>query len=241
MRLIFIRHPQTQANVARVIYGRTESDYSEEGARSIPGIVAELRDIPVDRIYASPLKRTAFLAGKIAEAYRPEEEIRFDDRLMEMNFGVFENLSTEEAKALPGGHYDRLMADYSNYVIPEGESFQQVKERVREFLEELKAEEIREQKENGRKAEGACGENGEGESEPFEEIAAQYAQRKTYVIVAHSMVIRGALSHLLDISLDAVWHLRIEPGSRVDVLYDYDYAMLQGLTLPEGGTGEILL
>lgn len=197
MRLVFVRHPQTQANVARVIYGRTESEYSPQGKQSIPGIVARLEGIRPDRIYASPLKRTAYLAQRIAEHHRVED-IRFEDRLLEMNFGIFENKSVEEAKAIRGEHYEKLMADYNHYVIPGGESFLEVKARAKEFLEELSEEEA-----------GTC------------------------IIVAHSMVIRGALSHLLEIPLDAIWHLRIEPGSVVDVAYDYNYGMLQGLYLPE--------
>lgn len=231
MRLLFIRHPQTRANVQRVIYGRTESDYSPEGEKSIPGIVEQLRGGKPDRIYASPLRRTAYLAQRIGADHGMEEQIRYEERLLEMDFGIFENRSAEEAKAIPGGHYEKLMADYNNYVIPEGESFQQVKDRVKAFLEELKAEENAELESLRR----------ETDSEPFEEITAQISDRRTYVIVAHSMVIRGALSYLLDISLDAIWHLRIEPGSVVDVLYDYDFAMLQGLILPENGRSEILL
>lgn len=200
MRLIFIRHPQTQANAARVIYGRTESDYSPQGKQSIPGIVARLEGIRPDRIYASPLKRTAYLAQRIAERHGVEK-ILFEDRLLEMNFGIFENKTLEEVRAIPGEHYEKLMADYNHYTVPGGESFCQVQARVKEFLDELWSE----------KAEEAG----------------------TYIIVAHSMVIRGALSHLLEIPLDAIWHLRIEPGAVVDVAYDCNYGMLQGLYLPE--------
>lgn len=197
MRLVFVRHPQTQANVDRVIYGRTESDYSPQGMESIPGIVARLAEIRPDRIYASPLKRTAYLAARIAD-HHGVEAVRFEDRLLEMNFGIFENKSVEEAKAIEGNHYEKLMADYNHYVIPGGESFLEVKARAMEFLDELREEEA-----------------------------------ETCIIVAHSMVIRGALSHLLEIPLDAIWHLRIEPGAVVDVAYDYNYGMLQGLYLPE--------
>ena len=66
MRLIMIRHPKTEANERKLVYGWTDALYSEAGKATIPWIVEKLHDVKVDRIYTSPLTRTRLLAEAIA-------------------------------------------------------------------------------------------------------------------------------------------------------------------------------
>ena len=133
MKLIFVRHPETQANVDRIIYGRTQSEYSERGKKSIPWVVDYLKNTKIDYIYASPLNRTKLLAEAIVTQH-DNTEIVFEDRLMEMSFGVFENMSNLEAQSKYPSEYESFMASYSQYKIPEGEAFFEVKDRAVEFI-----------------------------------------------------------------------------------------------------------
>ncbi len=135
MRLIFIRHPETHANVRKLIYGRTESDYSEKGKNSIRWVVEHLRERTISGIYASPLKRTAMLADSIGTEYGVP--VRFRDELMEMDFGVFENLTPEEAAEKYDQYYKAFMDNYTDYMIPDGESFRGVYDRVAGFMQEI--------------------------------------------------------------------------------------------------------
>lgn len=226
MRLIFVRHPQTEANVKGLIYGRYDAKYSPAGEASIPAIVESLRGVRFDAMIASPLSRTRILAEKIAEDHSLEMgEIHFDDRILEMNFGVLEGMTTGEAKEKQKEVYDGLMADYEQYVLPQGESCLMVYQRVGEFLQELYGVfEGRQKKPElsawDEWAGNICGGQGEDKRE------------KTVVVVAHSMVIHAALAHLLKISLHEIWHLKVEPGSLVDIDWRCDFAMLQGLSGP---------
>lgn len=215
MRLIFIRHPQTMANAGKLIYGRTESEYSKEGAASVPWVVEQLKHIHIDEMYVSPLKRTKYLAQQIAEDHGFADMV-LEDRIIEMNFGIFENMTNQAAKEAYPEEYRQLLEHYSSFHIPKGESFQMVQQRVIQFLSELEQREnieIQAQKEAGKG--GDC------------------VYEKTIVIVAHSMVIRSALSYLLNISLDDIWHIKLNPAAIADVDYRYGYAMLQQLNCPE--------
>ena len=141
IKLIFIRHPETEANAQRLVYGRTESEYTPRGIESIAWVLDQLSDRGIDRIYASPLKRAALLAGEILRV-TASHRCGFDDRLMEMNFGKFENRTIEEIKELFGEDLLRFRKDYVDFRVPKGESFSEVQDRVIEFIGELKAKKI---------------------------------------------------------------------------------------------------
>jgi len=198
MRLIFIRHPETQANVKGLIYGRSESDYSDMGKASVSWVVEQMKELDFDVIYASPLKRTAYLAEQIAKDH-DADGIIFEDRLMEMHCGIFENMSNSDAREKYKDEYESLINNYNRYVIPQGESFEMVYHRVVTFLKET-----------------------------FKNHPAE----QTIVFVAHSMVILAALAYLLQIELDDIWHIKINPAAIVDVHYEAEFGMLQGLKAP---------
>lgn len=226
MRLIFVRHPQTEANVEGLIYGRLDAQYSEAGRASIPAIVESLRGVNFDALIASPLSRTKYLAEEIVKDHgTAAEEIRFEERVLEMHFGVMEGMTTKEAKEQQKEVYEALMANYEEYVVPGGESCVMVYERVGAFLKELYGE-----FEGPReKAELSAWDEWSGNVKP---AAGSREREKTVVVVAHSMVIHIALSHLLKIPLHEIWHIKIEPGSIVDLDWRCDFAMLQGLAGP---------
>ena len=229
MRLILVRHPQTEANVKKLIYGRTESNYSKEGEATIPGIVEALHRAEVDVIISSPLKRTRYLAQQIAKDHGYDEAlIQIDDRVAEMHFGVLENLTIERAKEEHKEIYEGLLANYEEYVLPGGESFTMVYDRVKDFLQELydRYEAGRDTRQTELNAWEEC-------TGDVEECLPQKCDpEKTVVVVAHSMVIHGALAYLLNMDLKDIWHIKTEPGAIVDLDYRCDFAMLQGLSGP---------
>lgn len=215
MRLIMIRHPKTEANEQKLVYGWTDALYSEAGKATIPGIVNELHDVNIDRIYTSPLTRTRLLAEAIAADHAAgagdgahsgpaAPEITIDDRIIEMNFGKFENKTTEELEKEYPEEFRTYRENFNDAVVPGGESYRQVAERTVEFLKEIY-------------------QRHEAERTDFEQ---------TIVVVSHSLVIHAAIGHLLGMSLDDVWHIKVEPGSMIDFDWRYEYAMLQGLKGP---------
>ena len=284
MRLIFIRHPKTEANERKLVYGRTDALYSEAGAATIPGIVEELRDVRIDSLYASPLTRTRLLAEAIADDHQiPHHQILMDDRILEMDFGCFENMTIAQLEETYPAEYHSYISDFNEYQVPGGESYRQLYHRVGGFLKEIyQRHEIekrsgqkgpnalelevgaeppldafgmgeededetqswlnlrpREERAEGQMGEAAGETRGErsGENGAWFELKQAMDQQKikreqTVVVVAHSMVIHAALSHLLNLDLNDVWHIKIEPGSLVDLDWRSEFAMLQRLSGP---------
>ena len=206
MRLIMIRHPKTEANERKLVYGWTDALYSEAGKATIPWIVEKLHDVKIDRIYTSPLTRTRLLAEAIAAGcgVGTAPEIFADERIMEMNFGKFENKTTAELEKEYPEEFRSYRENFNDAVVPGGESYRQVAERTVAFLKEIY-------------------QRHEGERTGDEE---------TVVVVSHSLVIHAAMGYLLGVDLDDVWHFKTEPGTVVDFDWRYEYAMLQGLYGP---------
>lgn len=215
MRIIFVRHPETEANVKKLLYGRTDSAYSEKGNASIAGVVKEFSEMSIDAIYASPLRRAFDLAQAISEGNNCQLEVIKDDRLMEMHFGLFENKTNEEAREIFGDGYDDFWHNFVNFQVPEGESMGQVKTRVTSFLNEVtEAGKMKQSFEDLMK------------EDPGKAIDLHDRGGKIIVVVAHALVIRGALSLLLDIPLKDIWHIDVKPASIIEVSYHGGFGIL---------------
>jgi alpha-ribazole phosphatase len=199
MKIILIRHPETVANAKRLIYGRSDSNYTERGRASIHKVCKEMSGINIDAIYSSPLRRAYDLAKAIAKSHEKisdEDAVITDARLEEMYFGLFENKTNEEAREIYGKGYERFEYDFPNFQMPEGESMRQVKHRTVEFLKEM---------------------------------LSDASEKATYVVVAHAIVIRGALSFFLKIPLEKIWHIDVKPASLIEVSYKDDMGILTRL------------
>lgn len=217
MNIIFLRHPETMANVNRLIYGWTESPYSEKGAASVGRVVELLKDEKIDQIYSSPLKRAHDLALAVGGDHNLE--VVTDDRLREMHFGAFENKTVEEAKAMyQGDDFNRFWYDFSNFDAPEGENMGQVRDRVVDFFnQELGLDQGAEDFETMMK------------EDPGKAVTLHDLEKKTVLIVAHSITIRSALSHMLDVPLDWVWHIDVKPASLIEIAYHGGFGILTGI------------
>ena len=137
MRIILIRHPETTANERGLIYGKTDYEYSPRGARMLEEIEELMREDMNSQIdiYSSPSPRAHKLARAIAGA--KENIIKIDEIVREMEFGIFENLTNKEAMEKFPDLYDQFMKDYSNFGIPQGESFRDVYIRADHFLKQV--------------------------------------------------------------------------------------------------------
>ncbi|MBO0358979.1 alpha-ribazole phosphatase family protein [Hymenobacter sp. BT186] len=133
MNIYLVRHTQV-ATAAGICYGRSDvpvaatypADEAAVRARLAPVLAAG----PV-MAYASPLSR----CRQLAEALVPEQLV-FDDRLMEYDFGRWE---LQPWDALPATELDPWMADFVQVPAPGGETFQALQDRATEFLTEALA------------------------------------------------------------------------------------------------------
>jgi len=64
MKLILVRHPETEANYHKLYIGQTESQYTDKGKAQVEKILNEI-DYTVDVIYTSPMSRCKLLSEEI--------------------------------------------------------------------------------------------------------------------------------------------------------------------------------
>lgn len=127
--LTLVRH--TTPGIARgICYGQLDVDVAESFAAEAAA-VADLLEA-VELIITSPLQRTHLLAEHLASAYGCE--LLEDPRLMEMHFGDWEGRAWND---IARAEIDAWSADVLHYAPPNGESAQQMMQRVHSLMQYL--------------------------------------------------------------------------------------------------------
>ena len=135
MRIYLVRHGETVLNCRKCYYGFTDASLNENGIKQAESLRSFFSAMDFDYIISSPLKRAADTARIVTGA--EAEEITFDERLMEQNFGIFEGHTCEELLSEYPAEFDAWNRDFSDYRIDGGESFRDVRNRVEDFTASL--------------------------------------------------------------------------------------------------------
>lgn len=134
--IILIRHGETEWNSQKRMQGHSNSDLSEVGRGQIQALGELMKNVSFDHIYSSDSLRARQTAEAITQY--SGHTLQFDQRIREKNLGVFEGLTSTEAKERHPEIYRLFKTAGANYVIDEGESTQQLLERALEFSEEIR-------------------------------------------------------------------------------------------------------
>lgn len=133
--LIFIRHGQTEWNVAGRLQGRSDSPLTELGRQQVHAHLDWLAELRPDQIVASPLGRTRATARILADALGLPVEV--EPRLAERCMGRFEGWTLNEVDASSAEEADARIGDPWNYRAPGGENYDDMLARVEPLLGEL--------------------------------------------------------------------------------------------------------
>ncbi len=135
LELILIRHGQTEYNAERRVMGHSDISLNAKGQRESKSLDAKLKDDQIDLVYSSDLLRCRETLQAAGQGLY--EKAVFTESLREMNFGIWEGLLYHEIKT----GYPDLFSKYSKnrlgYVVPEGESYQLMSERVIKLIDEI--------------------------------------------------------------------------------------------------------
>jgi len=134
--IILIRHGETEWNSQKRMQGHSNSDLSSVGQAQIQALGQWMKNVPFDLIYSSDSLRAKQTAEAITQF--SGNELQFDQRLREKNLGVFEGLTSEEARVRHPEVFRLFKTAGSKYVIDEGESTQQLQDRALEIVEEIR-------------------------------------------------------------------------------------------------------
>ncbi len=132
--LYIMRHAKTDWNITRRMQGRTNIPLNDEGREMARLAREECMDIHFDACYCSPLARARETAEILLSGR--DVPIIFDDRLMEMSFGIYEG--TANCLSIPN-HPMQVLFDTPELYTPVegGESLDEVFARTADFLNEV--------------------------------------------------------------------------------------------------------
>jgi broad specificity phosphatase PhoE len=137
LRLLLLRHGETAWNRERRYQGWTDTPLSAEGLVQAEAAARELKEHAFAAVYASPLQRARDTAALIAAPQGLEVET--DPAFKELAFGQWEGLTLDEARVRDTALYEGWARTPHLVSPPEGESLAQVRTRVLEGLERLRA------------------------------------------------------------------------------------------------------
>ncbi|MBS1255590.1 MAG: Phosphoserine phosphatase 1 [Deltaproteobacteria bacterium] len=134
--LILIRHGETVWNTQLRMQGSLDSDLSAKGKEQIQALGKWMKNVPFDHLYCSDAPR----ARKTAEAITcfSGHNLIIDQRLREKNLGIFEGLTSEEAREKHPESFQLFKTAGANYAIDQGESTQQLQDRALEAIEDIR-------------------------------------------------------------------------------------------------------
>ena len=131
MKLILVRHGETDWNKERRYQGQTGPELNEAGKRQVEMLRNRLVNAPINLVYASDSERAMVTAQVITRGHDIIMAAR--QELREINFGEFEGKTFEEIEAI----YPDWVPTNFDFTSYQGESLEQVAVRVKTFLSEL--------------------------------------------------------------------------------------------------------
>jgi broad specificity phosphatase PhoE len=143
MRLYFVRHGESEANILRIISSRGyRYGLTARGQQQAITLAQHLQHVPISGIFSSPLRRAVETAEILARVLGRSYHIT--DALCEYDCGILENKSDDESWRL---HRDIAEA----WILPkhwhrkpdQGESFMDISNRFLPFIAHLTQDGIR--------------------------------------------------------------------------------------------------
>jgi len=137
MKVILVRHAETEWNERGVIQGHSDSTLTPRGERQTSALLAAFvaSDYLVERVYASPLGRTWQMGQSLSRCFNCS--LVAETALKEQAFGQFEGMTTAQLLQHHPKDANALFKLDAEYCPPEGESLARATQRVISFLQNL--------------------------------------------------------------------------------------------------------
>lgn len=132
IKLLIVRHAKTAWNVMGRIQGQSDIPLLPESIINTKNTADSLKNIPIDKVYSSPLVRAKSTAEFLVEGR--DLPVECDARLCERNFGEYDGKTYDEIGLT---EHDKLFYALEN--VDSAESSEDTFLRVRGFVNDLKA------------------------------------------------------------------------------------------------------
>lgn len=138
MRLLWIRHGQTEENRLKQYIGYTNVSLNKAGMEQARSLIHQLKNVQVDRIYSSDLLRCL----ETIEGFAKERNLSVIpvSNLREMNFGQWEGKTYEEIMAVAPEIGTAWYNDPFSVSPPDGETLLELGNRVDQLIGNIIAE-----------------------------------------------------------------------------------------------------
>lgn len=127
-----VRHGETENNRVKRLSGWIDTPLTERGLLPTETVIAKLKNLHIDEMYASDLGRAFITAYVVARGLHFTKEILRLPGLREVNYGDAANMFSAEAYKL----YPSIDRD-THYTPPNGESLDQMQKRVFATINDL--------------------------------------------------------------------------------------------------------
>ena len=136
MRMIIVRHGESEWNRIHRYQGQIDTALSDLGLRQAEALADRLKNEKIDYIYSSPLQRAARTAQAIA-AFHTEVPFEYADALLEIHHGDWQGKYADEIVAEYGAGLNEWREHPTRSQMPNGESFSNVLKRTLDFREKI--------------------------------------------------------------------------------------------------------
>ena len=137
MRLILVRHGQTDYNLHRRYQGKRNVSLNQTGREQTKRLANRLSAEKMDSLHSSDLTRCVQTAESIAGIH--SLKIHEDACWRELSFGEWEGMSYAEIEAAWPELLQKWQTDPAHVSPPKGESFVQLAARVSSALDEMRS------------------------------------------------------------------------------------------------------
>ncbi|MEM8535959.1 MAG: histidine phosphatase family protein [Chloroflexota bacterium] len=136
MRLLIVRHGESEWNRQGLYQGQYDAPLSELGLQQADALGQRLANEPLFAMYTSPLQRAAKTAEAVAR-YHTEIPFYTEKSLLEIDHGQWEGLTSTQVGERFGAGLQEWRVHPTRAQMPDGESFSNILKRVLDFRDRL--------------------------------------------------------------------------------------------------------
>jgi len=135
MRIVLVRHGETEWNKLRRIQGISDLELNETGRMQAEALAQALKNERVEAIYTSPLKRARDTAYAIGRHHQVEVVSLYG--LRELDAGEVDGLTYEEMRIQYGDFLDRWIKDCTAVRPPGGCTLHELQDQAWSSIQEI--------------------------------------------------------------------------------------------------------
>jgi len=133
--LYLLRHAESEANLNGILAGRDNSvNLSAKGFKDARKVAKELSKLEFKSIYSSPITRCQQTIEPLIQGLKGKQ-VQFEDALIEMDYGTWSGKSLKQLSSKK--EWALIQNQPSDFTFPKGESFSQMRKRLKDFLSSL--------------------------------------------------------------------------------------------------------